>query len=138
MTWILANWRILLYASLALSLSALVLVVNNWREKASQLDAAENALSSAVAKCESDKKITENANDALSKDRDAISLRLASLLQQPSQCVQPTGAAKPSKGGAGHAAANVSSAWLLQFAATCENYRETVSELDGFLDAERR
>lgn len=132
------QWKLILYGLLALSLSALVLMVNNWREKASQLDGVRKDLSEAVTKCESDKKITENANDALSKDRDAISLRLAGLLQQPSQCVQPTGTAHSGKGGAGHAAANVSSAWLLQFAATCENYRETVSELDGFLDAERR
>lgn len=131
------QWKLILYGLLALSLSVLILVVNGWREKANKLEAAESALSSAIVKCESDKKITENANDALSKDRDAISLRLASLLQQPSQCVQPTGAAHSGKGGAGHAAANVSSAWLLNYGAQCENYRSEVIVLDKFLDDEK-
>ena len=93
-----------------------------------------------VTACQKVQKLTEDANDQLTKDRDAIAVQLANSLRQPSTCVRvasspviPSSGAKYAK----HDGNGISSSWLRQFAATCESYRTEVSVCQDFLAQER-
>jgi|GEM_PF-4360646 len=93
-----------------------------------------------VTACQKVQKLTEDANDQLTKDRDAIAAQLANSLRQPSTCVSVTSTPVISGGGAKHADHNgngINSSWLRQYAATCEGYRTEVMVCTDFLAQER-
>lgn len=111
-----------------------------WHERSLRVPAEMAAQQDIDAKeCYKFQKLTQDTNNDLQKQRDDIANELTALrLRQPTACVHTTGKAKSSNSGeTGHVANNVSSDWLLNFAATCEIYRRAVATIDKFLDEER-
>lgn len=116
--------------------------VLGWHEKSirvpSLLDkqqiADQQACASAQAK-------TQEANDALQKDRDLIAAKLAALkLQHPTTCVPTACSPHVSGSGAGHAGQNgagINTDWLRDYAAEAESYRSQLVICKQFLDSER-
>jgi len=111
-----------------------------WHEKSKRVDIAESALSNAIAKCEADKKLTLEANDALQRDKDAIARKLAnSKWMLKAQCVPiartpVTSDSRPEYAGSD----GLSTEWLLDYAAQCELYRSSVIVAQKFLEDERK
>lgn len=93
-----------------------------------------------VKQCDAQKKITEEANNALQKDRDTIAAKLASSkLLQPAKCVSVASVANHTSSGGEHAGQNgVRSDWLYEYAAECETYRSEVILLNNFGLGERK
>ena len=133
--------KLIAIAAATLAMIVLVWKVDQWRNKASQLDEVKSALSSAIAKCEADKRITKEANDALQKSSDDISMRFASArVQFNSACMPVTNTSFTSSGRIKHAGGNdkgLRSEWLLGYSATCETYRSQRMILEKFIADER-
>ncbi len=93
-----------------------------------------------VAACESQKKLTQEANDALQTTNEAIAAKLAAAKRlHPAHCVAIAGnLAIDSGGGPEHAGLHgISSDWLRDYAARCELYRSEVIVLNDFGHGER-
>lgn len=91
--------------------------------------------------CDDQKKLTNETNDALQKDRDTIAAKLAASKRlQPTRCVVPTtGVANNTSGGGKHAGSyGVTSDALYEYSAECETYRSEVILLNNFGLGERK
>ncbi len=98
-------------------------------------------LSEAVQTCEANKKITEDTNANLQKDRDDIDRKFSTLkLRYASQCVPIARQTNTTSSGAGTVAANgITAEALFEFTRThCSSYRSQRVQLESFIDAERK
>ena len=128
------NWKLL---AIAIPSALLALQVLSWRSEALKVPGLESALSN----CEAGKRITTEANDALQKDRNTIAARLAAAKRVRANCVLVSSPANPGETRAEHARRNeqgISSHWLLDYAAVCEQYRSERIVLEKFIADERR
>lgn len=121
------TWKILLYAIPALSLSALVLVVNNWREKASQLDGVRKELSDYQDKCAKDKATTKEADDAFAKNHSYTDDQCIAALSLPATCVSVQSSRRTKLAGPQHGheqADGLEIGWLKIYGDECEAIRK--------------
>ncbi len=129
------NWR-----GIALLTAVLSLFGFGWHSRG-QWDESrlKDALSAQVitlqAQCAEEQKLTKGANDALQKSVFDITAKLNTAKRvHHSLCVRPiSGVAEHPAGGREHAGQNgISTDWLRDFAAECEQYRSEVIILNDF------
>lgn len=136
------NWiQFAIGAAAAFGLSFLLHTVDVDRIEATQRSALAAQESQLNAACEARQKITKEANDALQAALNTTATKLAVAKRvHLSHCVVTTDGklAGSAANGGQHAGQNgISSDWLRDYAAECENYREEVIVLDNFGKAER-
>lgn len=137
------NWKTLLIIVATTMACYLLHAVDVNRIEAQQRAALVAQQAVDVLQCNADKRLTREANDALQKDRDDLTARLAALkLQHPETCVPVTRSAhvqhrkaRP----AGRDERGLSSDWLLDFSARqCSSYWRQLRVCDKFLTDERK
>lgn len=114
-----------------------------WHERGIRVPAELTEQQDVDAKeCQQAQQLTKGANDALQKDRDAISVQLDTYkLLHPPTCVRVTGTPNNPIGGTEHATADgesINTGFLRDYAAKCEEYRGEVIVCRDFLTAERK
>lgn len=82
--------KLIAYLVAALAVAGMAWKVADWKEKASQLDAAKQELSDTIAKCENDKKITKEVSNGYQNKLAARDARIAELKRLPAKCIVPT------------------------------------------------
>lgn len=105
---------------------------------ATALDYQENELH---AQCDKEKAVTKEANDALQKNMDTITAERDKLKRvHPATCIlSVTRQAKlPAVHGKHAGQDGISSDWLRDYAATCEEIRQTAVTCEKFIDDERK
>lgn len=109
--------------------------VQNWRWQEKLDGVIQKQVEFDHAQCETDKQITEDAQNDLQKRLNAVSRKLAVYRLQPkARCIMPvTKQAGAPSAGAGYAGADgISTNWLRSYAAECEQYRQERLTLEAF------
>jgi hypothetical protein len=132
------NWiPIALGAASAFALSFLLHTVDVDRLEEKQAIALATQKTAMEKSCAEDKAITQGANDALQKNINIISSKLAASKRvHPANCLLAAPIkTDTSSGGGQHAGQNgISSDWLRDYAAECETYRQQRIVLEKFID----
>jgi hypothetical protein len=136
----LAPFKLYLIGALVGAVALFTYKVLDWRADAHKL-ADEIAQHKADnEQCEKDKTTTKEAQDELQANYDSIARRLAAAKRVQQSCIPITpSVANALGGGAEHARGNgkgLTSDWLLEYAAKCEQYRSERIALEKFLAAQ--